>query len=467
MIFERFYDRDLAHASFLIGCTRTGKALVVDPRRDLGVYLDRAIERGLTIESVAETHIHADYLSGGRELAMALGAQLVVSAEGGRDWQVQGVEGIDVRRVQDGERFAVGELHVEAIHTPGHTPEHLCLAVFDVGDPEATLVLTGDFLSVGALGRPDLLDATGISAGSVRASAEELFESLKAFGARVPHHAPLWPGHGAGSACGKALGELPVTTWGAERQRQPWGEWIDVDAGEAFVDWLLKDQPDSPTYFRRMKEWNRDGFSCRRELLRPPRLTPTSFVAALEGGALAADLRPRAEFLRGHFPGALHLPTSGKLATWTAWVLSEPTDLVLIARDGAEADRAASALSRVGHDRIVGFLPAREARRLATPEPLAGIDPHEAREIFEDEAALFVDVRTTTEYAAGHVSGAHHAPIARFQEVYEDLPKERPLVVYCGSGARATVAASVLQAEGYGPLKVVIGSMDRLSGGDR
>ncbi len=458
MIFERFYDRDLAHASFLVACSRTGQAVIVDPRRDLQIYFDRAAERGLSIDAVAETHIHADYLSGGRELAAATSARLIVSAEGGPDWQVHGVDSLQVTRLQDGERFAVGDLQLEAIHTPGHTPEHLTFGVFEPGHTQMTLALTGDFLFVGALGRPDLLDTTGIAKDTREDSARTLFDTLVSFRERVPAHAPLWPGHGAGSACGKALGELPCTTLGAELHREPWGTWLDTSDRESFVSWLLSDQPDSPTYFHRMKVWNRDGFPQRSSSLRPNRLTPTAFVDLLESGALPVDLRTREEFCGGHFPKALSLPVTAKLATWTAWILSEPTDLVLLADSSEDADAAAAALSRVGHDKIQGYLPVADLPPQG-PITLEAVSPADAQKLLSEWTP--VDVRTGTEYQRGHVPHALHAPIARFQEVYEDLPRDTPLLVYCGSGARATVAASVLQAEGFGPIKVVQGSMSR------
>ena len=459
MIFKRFYDRDLAQASFLVGCSKTKKALVVDPRRDYQVYLDYARAQGLRVEVVAETHIHADYLSGARELAAAIGATLVVSTEGGTDWQYSGLQSFEQRLLQDGERFAVGQVHVEAVHTPGHTPEHLSYAFYDDETDAVSLILTGDFLFVGTPGRPDLLDTTGIEKGSMKKTAAVLFDSLKRFVDRVPHDVPIWPGHGAGSACGRSLGALPCTTLGYELKHRPWGEFLRSEDREGFVDYILEGQPDSPTYFGRMKEWNRDGFPLRNVQRRPPRLTRSYFPTALENGAIAVDLRSREEFSSGHLKSAIHLPLGPKLATWAGWVLPKPESIVLITDETTSADEAGDILLRIGQDDFVGFIPFSDLEDHRDVVKMPAVEAEEALEIWQKEAARFIDVRSRNEFLEGHIPQAQHFPITTFQEVLDDILRGQPLLVYCGSGARAAVAASILQREGVEDVVYFEGSM--------
>src|SRR5687768_9044585 len=257
MFLQRFYDDQLAQASYLLGCAATGEALVIDPSRDVAQYVETAKREGLRVTHVTETHIHADFVSGARELAAATGAQLLLSAEGGAEWQYAYAAGDGATLLRDGDVIRVGNVRVEAMHTPGHTPEHLSFVVTDTAGADRPMgVFTGDFVFVGDVGRPDLLERAAGYEGTMVEGARVLFRSLRRFKERLPDFVQIWPGHGAGSACGKALGAVPQSTLGYERLFN-WGLAAE-DEGE-FVRAVLAGQPEPPKYFAEMKRINREG----------------------------------------------------------------------------------------------------------------------------------------------------------------------------------------------------------------
>ncbi|HEU4492905.1 MAG TPA: MBL fold metallo-hydrolase, partial [Rubrobacteraceae bacterium] len=256
MLFQRIYDEDLAQASYFIGCQASGEALVVDPRRDVRVYLEEAEKNDMRITAVTETHIHADYLSGSRELAATTGATLYLSDEGDEEWKY----GFEGEKLYDADEIRIGNVTLKALHTPGHTPEHLSFVVTDGATTEEPgFVLTGDFVFVGDLGRPDLLDEAAGGKDTRYVGAKQMFWSLGEKFLTLPDYVQVWPGHGAGSACGKALGALPSSTVGYERLFSWWGDYVQRGDEESFVDALLEGQPDAPLYFGRMKRQNRSG----------------------------------------------------------------------------------------------------------------------------------------------------------------------------------------------------------------
>ena len=322
MIFRQIHEEGLAQMSYLLGCAATGEALVVDPRRDVDVYLELAQSLGLRITAIAETHIHADYLSGARELARATGATLYLSDEGDENWKYKGLEGFPHVLLKDGDEFKVGNIRVRAVHTPGHTPEHLSFLVADgaVTD-EPLLFLTGDFVFVGDVGRPDLLEEAAGIKGTAEPGARRMFRSLKEKFLTLPDHVQVWPGHGAGSACGKALGALPATTVGYERRHAWWAEYLERDDEEGFVKALLQGQPEAPTYFREMKRLNRDGMAILGGLPHPGRLTQAQFERWLREGAILVDTRDKFAFAGGHIPGSINIPAGKNFSTWAGWLL--------------------------------------------------------------------------------------------------------------------------------------------------
>ena len=443
MILKRFYDEKLAQASWMIGCS--GTALVVDPARDVEVYLRAAEDARLRITHVTETHIHADFVSGARELAARTGARLLLSGEGGEDWRYGYVD--DASLLHDGDTFTVGGVQIRVMHTPGHTPEHLSFVVTDSAADEPIGVLTGDFLFVGDVGRPDLLERAARRAGTMEAGARTLFRALRRFADEMPEWVQLWPGHGAGSACGKALSAMPTSTLGYERRFN----WAFRHADEdGFAAEVLAGQPEPPLYFARMKAINRDGPPLLGELRDPPRATDAA--ALLAEGMVLVDTRPAAEWARGHIPGTLSVPLEKSFPTWAGSVLAYDRPFALIVAEDrvAEAvrDLAAIGLDAPGAYATPDVVDAwiREHGPAATQPEAAPAEVDERRARGEVE---IVDVRNGSEWAAGHIPGSRNLPLGRLAERLHELPRDRPLVVHCQSGARAGVALSLLRARGF------------------
>ena len=320
MFLQRFYDDSLAQASYLVGCAATGEALVVDPSRDVGQYVEIARREGLRVTHVTETHIHADFVSGARELAAATGARLLLSGEGGAEWQYAYAAADGATLLRDGDVIHVGNVRVQVMHTPGHTPEHLCFVVTDTAAADRPMgVFTGDFIFVGAVGRPDLLERAVQQSGTMEKGARELFASLQRFKAALPDWVQLWPGHGAGSACGKSLGAVPTTTLGYETL---FNRGLAEADEAAFVADVLAGQPEPPMYFAEMKRMNREGPRVLGALPRPARRPDAELAEVLRGGGIVVDARPAPEFARRHVPGTLNVPLGKNFPTWAGSVLA-------------------------------------------------------------------------------------------------------------------------------------------------
>jgi hydroxyacylglutathione hydrolase len=457
MFFQRFYDTRLAQASYLIGCQRTGEAVVVDPNRDVQQYVDAAAKEGLRVTHVTETHIHADFVSGARELARRTGARLILSDEGDADWKYAFAAEAGARLVKDGDYFMVGNIRLEVMHTPGHTPEHISFVVTDTPAAAGPWgILTGDFVFVGDVGRPDLLEKAAGYAGTMEAGARTLFRSLQRFRA-LPDHLQVWPGHGAGSVCGRALGALPSTTVGYER----FGNWALATRDEAeFVRMVLEGQPEPPRYFAEMKRINRAGPRILGGLPRPTRLPASQLAARLEQGAPVVDTRPAAAFAGGHVPGTINIPLNDGFTTWAGWLLPYDRDVCLLVTDDAAAAAAARDLAMIGLDRVAGvFGPealdawSAAGRALATVPQAA---PAEAARLMARGAAV-LDVRGRNEWEAGHLPGAPNIPLGYLAERLAEIPTDRPVVLHCQGGARSAIAASVLQARGLDNVVNMVG----------
>src|SRR5690625_1547752 len=354
MLLERVYDEDLAQASYLIGSERSREAVVVDPRRDIDVYLDLARTHRMSIVAVTETHIHADYLSGARELAAATGASLYLSAEGGAQWQY----GFDHKPLRHGDEFSVGDVTLRVLHTPGHTPEHLSFLVIDrsVSDQPGH-ILTGDFVFVSDLGRPDLLDEAAGARDTRFELAPLLFRSLRDRFLPLPEFIQVWPGHGAGSACGKSLGAVPTSSVGFEKLTSWWAPFVLDDDEAGFVAALLEGQPDAPRYFGRMKRLNRDGPPLLGEL-QP--LEEARVEALAQGDVELVDVRARMQYSEVHGRGSLNIPAAGPFATYASWVLAPERDNRPIYFLGAGQELARELrdrLLRIGVDNVRGFVP--------------------------------------------------------------------------------------------------------------
>lgn len=447
MLLERIYDEDLAQASYVIGCQASGEAVVVDPRRDIRVYLELAERKGMRIAAVTETHIHADYLSGTRELAAATGATMFVSDEGGPDW-TYGDGFDDAVRMKDGHRIRLGNITVEAVHTPGHTPEHLSFLVTDGAQAdEPGFMLTGDFVFVGDLGRPDLLDEAAGGVDTRFQGAKDLFASLRDRFLTLPDYVQVLPAHGAGSACGKALGAIPASTVGYERAFSWWSTYLRNDDEQGFIDDLLGGQPDAHAYFARMKTENRVGPALLEGTGELREYTAAELTAALEADeAILVDSRDHHAVHEGTVPRSLNMPGVAKAASYGAWVYDPQTEerpLVLLAADAEEAAELRDHLVRVGIDRVAGFVTSLEGLELVEPKLVSpdalGDFPH----------VLLLDVRNRTEHADGSIPGSEHLSGGRALWHTDELPAEGTIVTYCQSGVRNSVVASALRREGF------------------
>jgi len=443
MLFERIYDEDLAQASYLIGCQAKGEAVVVDCRRDIAVYQDLAAKNGMKIVAVTETHIHADYLSGTRELAAATGAKIYISGEGGPDWQY----GFDGERLHDGDTITLGNISIQAVHTPGHTPEHLSFLITDGAfSDKPGYLLSGDFVFSGDLGRPDLLDEAAGGIDTRFVGAKQLFASLQDKFLTLPDYVQVHPAHGAGSACGKALGAIPSSTVGYERLYAWWGPYLAANDEQGFIDELLDGQPDAHAYFGRMKRENREGPAVMGERAPLTELEPDDLARDLAGDkATFIDTRPHTEVHEGTVTGSLNVPAGKSVASYGAWVVNPETEnpLVLLAADQDAAQDMWDHLVRVGIDNVAGYVTSLEGLPLSTPKLIQPAD------LPDFGAAMVLDVRNRTEHAAGHIPGSHQLSGGRVMWHLDELPTEGAIVTYCQSGVRNSVAASALRRAGY------------------
>ena len=437
MYFKRIYDEGLAQAGYLIGCQEEGTAVVVDPRRDVEVYLELAAQNKLRIVAVTETHIHADFLSGARELATKTGAALYLSDEGDESWRYAFAH----KGLKDGSEIKLGNIVLKALYTPGHTPEHLSFLITDgARSSEPAILLTGDFVFVGDLGRPDLLDEAAGGSDTRFAGAQDLFSSLQNTFLTLPDYVQVWPGHGSGSACGKALGAVESSTVGYERRFAWWSRYLLEDDVKGFTRDLLSGQPDAPGYFGRMKRQNKGG-PAWVPVGRLPRLEPSDLT-----GKLLIDTRSREAYHRGSLPDAINLSAGKTFETWAGWLIDperETRPLVLLAESELEAQALRERLWRVGLDNVAGFLTSLEGLHVQATYPL---EPTKFDALPEK---FILDVRTTAEYEGGHIPGATLIPAGQLSQQLSELPTETPIVVHCQSGMRSPGAASLLRANGF------------------
>jgi len=444
MVLKRFYDESLAQASYMVGCPDAGVCVVIDPNRDFSLYLQAAEYEEMQITAVTETHIHADYLSGARELAKLAGAQLLLSAEGGTEWQYEFAHADGATLLHEGDGFCVGPIKFQVVHTPGHTPEHISFIVTDEAAAKIPLgAFTGDFVFVGDVGRPDLLERAAKQKGTMAQSAEDLYGSLRKFRDLLPDFAMLFPGHGAGSACGKALGGVPVTTLGYEKV----ANWAFRSTSITdFVDEVLLGQPDPPGYFAVMKRLNQAGPAILGETKPLSEFDP-EVLPQVQADTLIVDVRSGDDFVAGHVPGALFLPSAKQsFVTHAGSILPYDRPLTLIAANRTQAEHARKRLRLIGLDDVRGWLTLDDATPTAT---LNEVEPEEAFEAAKSGQATLLDVRNPDEWCEGHASGAQHIPLRRLTERAGEIDRTKPVAVYCRSGSRSMVACSLLARLGF------------------
>lgn len=445
MFFQQIYDKTLAQASYLIGCQKTGESIVIDAKRDVDTYLDIAKQNGLRITHITETHIHADFLSGSRELAALTGATLYLSDEGGPDWQYEfGHSGL-----RDGDVITVGNLALDVMHTPGHTPESISFLLTDKPATSAPVMLfTGDFVFVGDIGRPDLLEKAAGMIGTQDAGARQMYQSLRRL-ETLPDYIQVWPGHGAGSACGKALGAVPSTTVGYEKIRS-WAFQYENDP-EGFVRYLLADQPEPPTYFAMMKKLNKVDRPLLTQVPVQKKLTAEEVNVALARGIKLIDTRNKAVFANGFVPGSINIQGNNAFATWMGWFVTYQEPFMLVAEE-SQMDDLTRKLMRIGLDNVYGFI--EEVSTLGIELQRADIiDIDTLKTYLDGDDVQLVDLRGASEYNSGHIEGAQNVFVGTLPQHLDQISKDKPVVIYCQGGDRTTIGYSLLVRNGFTNVK--------------
>jgi hydroxyacylglutathione hydrolase len=429
----------------MVGCAKTGEAIVIDPMRNIAPYLRMAEKEGLRITHVTETHIHADFVSGTRELAHATGAVAFLSDMGDTAWKYAPDIAPKQVLVREGDRFMVGNVAFDVMHTPGHTPEHIAFVMTDTAMADKPMgVFTGDFLFVGDVGRPDLLEEAAGMVGTAQVGAHAQYHTVARYKG-MADYLQIFPAHGAGSACGKALGAVPSTTLGYEKLFNPA---FQFDDEERFVAWLLDGQPEAPAYFARMKHVNKVGSPLLKDLPAPARLSSKELAQALQDGALVVDMRDKEAFARAHLKGTLSIPaTSTTYSTYVGWFVDYARPFVFVAPDEASVDRILTDLRAIGVDNVTGYaLP--DALEGAS-ESLPSMTAQELAQRLPKNGMVVLDVRGKGEYCEGHIAQAKHVALGFLPRHIDAIPRDKTVVTQCASGYRSQVAASWLRAHGF------------------
>lgn len=443
MFFQHIYDKSLAQASYFIGCQKAGVAAVIDPKRDVDTYLEIARQNNMTITHVMETHIHADFLSGSRELAALTGATLYLSDEGGPEWSYQ----FPHHGLKDGDHFMVGNLKFDVLHTPGHTPESISFLLTDTpASPEPVMLFTGDFVFVGDVGRPDLLEKAAGMKGTQDVGAHEMYRSIGKFNA-LPDHIQVWPGHGAGSACGKALGAVPSTTVGYEKIRN-WAFRFNEDE-QGFVRYLLEDQPEPPRYFAMMKKLNKADRPLLTSVPKLRKLNNHEMLEAMNQGVKLIDTRNKDQYAKGFIPGSINIQGNNSFATWAGWFLNYDEPFMLVADEG-QLDDLTRKLMRIGLDNVLGYIPSVEEyhNQGGRLETVRRVNVEETKKLISENAQV-IDLRGSTEYKSGHIAGAEHVFIGTLPDHLDRIDPDRKVLIHCQGGDRATIGYSILAAKGF------------------
>lgn len=435
MFFQQFYDQKLAQTSYMVGCQKTNEAIIIDPKRVLDDYEVVAEREGFTITHATETHIHADFASGLRDATKRFGSKLFVSDEGDENWKYENVPA-DTTYLKEGDSIHIGHVELKVLHTPGHTPESISFVLIDHGggSSEPMGMFTGDFLFVGDIGRPDLLEEAANIAGTTEIGANDMFDSLQKL-KDYPDFLQIWPGHGAGSACGKSLGAVPLSTLGYERHNN-WA--LQMDDREAFIKELTSDQPEPPLYFSQMKKVNKIGlpfFEIKDVEIGSPE--------KLIGQVL--DLREKEAFSEGFKKGTINVPYNDKFVQFVGWFIDYDAPMTVIA-DPKDAVTLQEDLASIGYDDLQLIVPAEDVEKYVD-DAYESIAPETFREIYQDENIL--DVRTTAEYNEGHLAEATHIHYGHLLNRNIPFAKEEKIYVHCQSGVRSAMAMGVLKQLGY------------------
>lgn len=458
MFFHQRFIPGLSIYSYVVGDEGTRECMVIDPTRDVDEFLTIAHREGLRITRILETHVHADFVSGSAELQARLNgsAQIHCSGEGGPDWTPPYANPV----VKDGDEFTMGKLRIRAIHTPGHTPEHMTWALFDESRSKEIpwMLFTGDFLFVGDVGRPDLLGEE-----ARKLLARQLYHSVFQKLPGLPDFTEIFPGHGAGSLCGKAIGARGSSTLGYERRFN-----ASLEAAEEtpWIERLLDGMPVAPPYFRRMKKVNAEGPKLiGLDLPGKTRFSVREVHERHCDNCLIVDVRAKEAFAGGHIPGSINIPLGTVLPTWAGWVLPYDRPTLIVLDNPADMPTVVTHLIRVGFDDVRGYLEDGIGAWENAGYDVARLETIPAQELAQrmqsgnGKSPFVLDVRTEREWKSGHVPGAHHIHGGLLQDRFHEVPRNRPVVVICGSGYRASIAASFLKREGYTEVANVLGGM--------
>jgi hydroxyacylglutathione hydrolase len=444
MFFQHVYDKSLAQASYFIGCQAAGVAAVIDAKRDVDTYLEIAKANNMVITHIFETHIHADFLAGSRELAKLTGATLYLSDEGGHGWEYE----FSHHGLRDGDKVQLGNLTFEIMHTPGHTPESISLLLTDnPASDKPVMLFTGDFVFVGDIGRPDLLEKAAGITGTADAGAHEMYKSIRKFNA-LADYIQVWPGHGAGSACGKALGSVPSTTVGYEKARNWAFQYPNDEKG--FVRYLLEDQPEPPKYFAMMKHLNKTDRPLLTGVPKLKKLTGAELKEAMARGIKLLDTRDKVDFASGFIPGSYNIQGNNSFATWAGWFLKYDEPFMLLA-DENQLDDITRKLMRIGLDKIYGYVPGTSVWTAngGTLEKANVISLEEAKELISNNGVQLVDLRGATEYQGGHIPKAENIFLGTLPDNLDKVSRDKKVILYCQAGDRSTIGYSILAKNGF------------------
>ncbi len=448
MTIDRFEVQGLAQYSYII--SSQGRSVVIDPIRDTDRYLHFLEERGLTLSAIVETHIHADFASGAKALAEATGAELALSAyDDGEHYRY----GMPHRSLRTGDNVSVGTVRVEALHTPGHTPEHVSFVLYDLerSAAEPLAIFSGDFLFVGSVGRPDLLGEE-----AKLELAHELFQSLHLRLEAIPDSVQVYPGHGAGSLCGTGMSDRPESTLGYERRTNHLFSLTE----EAFVAEILGSVPPMPTYYPRMKELNARGAEAFDAFPGAAALSPSEVEAlTVQQDVMVLDLRRPEAFGGAHIRGSINIGAGQNLSLWAGWLLGSKSRIVLV-NDEGDDEESRRGLVRVGLDNIAGFLNAGMPAWINAGLVFERTIQRSTEEVrYRSKETLVLDVRSDAEWRTGHIEGATHIMLGDLPQHARNLPKDRPIVCVCGSGYRSSIAASGLAKNGLSSVESMDGGM--------
>ena len=444
MFFQHVYDKSLAQASYFIGCQQAGVAAVIDAKRDVDTYLEIAKANNMKITHIFETHIHADFLAGSRELAKLTGADMYLSDEGGEGWEYE----FSHYGLKNGDKIKMGNLSFDVLHTPGHTPESISFLLTDnPASAKPVMIFTGDFVFVGDIGRPDLLEKAAGIVGTADAGALQMYNSIQKF-AELPGYIQVWPGHGAGSACGKALGAVPSTTVGYEKIRN-WALQFENDK-TGFVKYLLEDQPEPPKYFAMMKKLNKVDRPLLTEVPKQKLLSSTALKDAMANGIKLIDARNKVDFAAGFIPGSYNIQGSNAFATWAGWFLKYDEQFILLA-DESQLDDLTRKLMRIGLDNVYGYIPSTSVWTVTggTLEKAKNITLAEAKELINNNGIQLIDLRGEAEYNTGHIAKAENVFVGTLPQNLDKVSKDKKVVIHCQSGDRSAIAYSILVKNGY------------------